>query len=200
MGRVVAARPIPDRSDMTTRRRSAAAKPPSKNALIWGSLFVLVGSVLLLLGGWSAKLGLETNNWPRVAATIVETKISVSEDHSGDSHHTSRHDSLYLTVAYAYEVGGRQYAAGGLERGALGSGSEYPVRKLWGTLQEGRKVTVAVNPDDPTEAYLVPGVSGFAYLLGGVGLTVFLIGALMLATYQARRNRNRRGAQRAGAL
>jgi hypothetical protein len=162
-------------------------KRPSKNALIWGSLFILIGTTLLLLGGWSAKLGFETTKWPQVVATIVDSKISIIQ-HAHDSSHQPR-DSLYLTVVYAYEVGGQAYTAGGLERGTLGNGNEYQVRKLWGTLIEGQKVTVAVNPDDPTDAYLVPGVSGVAYMLGGVGLTVFLIGLIMFATYRAGRNR-----------
>jgi hypothetical protein len=177
---------------MSSRSPSAAKQrrtAPSKNPLVWGTLFVLIGAMLLLVGGWSAMQGFETNNWPRVAATIVDSKVSVTEDNNHDSRHTSRHDSLYLAVAYVYEVGGQQYTAGGLERGTFGAGNEYPVRKLWGTPYEGQKVTAAVNPSDPSEAYLVPGVSGLAYLIVGVGLTFFLIGLMMFATYRAARRR-----------
>lgn len=170
------------RPSATKRRR----KPPSRNALIWGSVFALIGAVLLLLGGWSAKLGFETTRWPQVAATVVNSKISVIEDRNRNSRHQPR-DSLYLTVAYVYEFGGREYTAGGRERGVFGLENQAQTRTLEASLNPGLKVTVAVNPDDPAEAYLAPGVSSMAYLLGGVGLTVFLIGMMMFASYRAGR-------------
>ena len=76
---------------------------------------------------------------------------------------------------------------GGGERGVFGLENQAQTRTLEASLNPGLKVTVAVNPDDPAEAYLAPGVSSMAYLLGGVGLTVFLIGMMMFASYRAGR-------------
>ena len=92
-----------------------------------------------------------------------------------------------MTVAYSYAFAGQDYEAGGLERGALGSGDEYSVRQRWGTLSVGQKVAVAVNPADPAEAYLVPGVSRLAYILGAPGLALVLFGAMFLSSYRAAR-------------
>ncbi len=161
-------------------------KPPSKNALVWGSVFVFIGAVLLLLGGWSAKLGFETTKWPQVAAAVVDTKVSVSEDRNHDSRHEPR-DSLVLTIAYVYDFGGREYTASGRERGVLGLENQAQTRKLTASLFPGARVTVAVNPDDPAEAYMAPGVSSLAYMSGGVGLVVLLIGMMFFATYRAAR-------------
>jgi Protein of unknown function (DUF3592) len=165
---------------------------PSKNGLIGGLIFTAVGTALFLLGGWSAKLGFETTQWPQVPATIVKWNISVSErshSHKQDALFQNRRESLYLDTAYVYQVGGREYTAEGLQRGTLGSGKLAPVRKLWGTLNKGSQVKVAINPDDPSEAYLVPGISGLAYLIGGVGLAVNLIGMMMFASYRNGRKR-----------
>jgi len=169
------------------RASKSKREPPSKNGLVWGTLFFLIGVVLLSMGGWVWKLGFETTLWPQVPAVILDATISASQAADTDVHHTQRRETLSLSVSYRYEVAGQTYIGGGLERGTLSSSDVKPVSDRWGTLTPGQKVTVAVNPADPKESYLAPGVSRLAYILGGPGLAAMVFGVMFFGAYRKTR-------------
>jgi hypothetical protein len=164
-------------------------KSSSAAALIVGLVLVALGLGVLALGAWSAKLGMETEDWPKVQATITDAWYTVSrEHHRAGPVFGHRKDDEFLNIRYAYVVDGRDYVGSALERGGGFQNAGW-AREWQRTHSAGDQTTVVVNPADPTEAYLFPGVSTTAKLAGGVGLAFLVVGGWVLVAQARRRAR-----------
>jgi hypothetical protein len=177
-------------------------KSRSSAALIVGLVLVALGLCALGLGLWSAKLGLEAEDWPKVQATITDAWVTVSRDPQRvDSIFGHRQNDEFLNIRYTYVVDGRDYVGTSLERGGGFQNAAW-AREWRMSHRAGDQTTVAVNPDDPAEAYLFPGVSTTAKLAGGGGLAFLLVGGWVLIaetrrrTREARMSRNKFGSSR----
>jgi hypothetical protein len=172
-----------------TRKRS---KSTSAAALIIGFVLVGLGLGVLGLGAWSAKLGLETEGWPKVRATIADAWMTVSRNRDRVDSVLGHHkDDEFLNIRYAYVVDGRDYVGTSLERGGGFQNAAW-AREWRRNRHTGDLTTVAVNPDDPTEAYLFPGISTTAKLAGGLGLAFLVVGGWTLVAEARRRARQAR--------
>ena len=181
---------------MPQRPAPTQTKSTSAAALMVGLVLVAFGVGMLGLGAWSAKLGIEIEDWPKVQATIDEAWVTVSRDpHRAGSVFGHREHDEFLNIRYAYVVDGRDYIGGGIERGGGFQNAAW-TREWRESHHVGDQTTVVVNPDDPTEAYLFPGVSTTAKLAGGCGLAFLLLGGWALVVDGRRRAREARRAAR----
>src|SRR5437016_2902815 len=97
---------MPQRAASTRKR----TKSTPAAALIFGLVLVALGLGVLGLGVWSAKLGMETEDWPKVQATITNAWVTVSRDqHRAGSIFSHRKDDEFLNIRYAYVVDGQSY-------------------------------------------------------------------------------------------
>ena len=83
-----------------------------------------------------------------------------------------------FAVHYQYAVGGRDYVGGGIEPYDLGMQNSAGAAKMRERFPVGSTVPVAYNPNDPSEAYLMPGPSSFSLILLGIGMAFALMGGL----------------------
>lgn len=115
-------------------------------AVVLGSALFLMALALFAIGVWSRR-------WPKTTGTI---KISIHDrewegEKDGTSFTLKRADKLYL--AYAYELGGREYLASSIKpNGDFGGGAD---QSRW--YGEGKKVTVYFCPFRPQWCCLEPG-------------------------------------------
>ena len=83
-------------------------------------------------------------------------------------------------MSYDYQVAGRSYTG---NRISISDG-EYNIRdgavQAIRGLQEGQRLPVYYNPDDPSEAVLRPGATFASYALLAIPLGLFGLGILML--------------------
>jgi len=177
-------------------RRAASSRKLTKSSsaatLIVGLVLAALGLGVLGLGAWSAKLGVETEDWPKVQAAITDAWVTVSRDHDRVDSVFGRHkDDEFLNIRYAYVVDGQSYVGTSLERGGGFQNAAW-AREWRRSHHTGDQTTVAVNPADPTEAYLFPGVSTTAKLAGGFGLAFLALGGWVLFAEARRRARQAR--------
>lgn len=163
-----------------------------------------VGAGLAALGGHGLRLGWETARWPRVEAEIVSSDVTVRVNPSSSGTPTiglvaggRRDEFASYAASFRYSVDGVEHVAHGIERGDLGLQNSQLSRDLGLAHPIGSRAMVAVDPADPDDAYLVPGLSSAAKMVTGVGMALLLIGlwvravSRVPATSRARRRRRR---------
>lgn len=134
--------------------------------------FLLLGSGLLFLGSYWAVLGKRATTWERVEGTLLAMK---------ETHGSIKGRSVSgLSVTYAYEYHSKSYEGNRVGFGV--SGSDKLQRIQYGS--EHGSVLVWVNPEEPNQSVLVPGVmSGalvFITLGGGVVSVIVYVLCSML--------------------
>ena len=138
--------------------------------VVFFSIFLLVGLVVLYFFGSKAAGAMSARSWGAVPARVVSSGVRT---HSGE-------DTTYsVNVLYAYTVGGREYRANRYHfMGGSGGGYEGK-RDIVGQYPPGRTFTAYVNPADPTDAVIERGPTADMWLLllplvfaavGGVGV------------------------------
>lgn len=170
---------------------TADAERPPVRTRFWIFL-VGVGAGLAALGGHGLWLGWETTKWPRVEAEIVSSDVTVRVSTSSSGTPTGglfaggrRDEFASYAASFRYVVDGVEHVAHGIERGDLGLQNSQLSRDLGLAHPIGSRAMVAVDPDDPDHAYLVPGMSSAAKMVTGVGLALMLTGFWVRATSRA---------------
>ncbi len=155
---------------------------PPRRTRFWIFL-VGVGGVLSAVGGRAAWLGHETRSWPRVEAEIVDSRVTVRVDPSSRGTPTIgltssgiRDEFASYAANFVYTVDGVRHLGHGIERGDLGLQNSAKSRELGLAHPVGSKAMVAVDPNDPTVAYLVPGIASAAKMVTGLGVALVVIG------------------------
>lgn len=154
------------------RGKNRKGKPDYRMAWF---LFAL-GAVVFGLGAWGAVNGARTLKWPRVTAEIVDAKLTRHERETRDVQRPDRWTTF--DVHYLYRVDDKTYLGGGIEPYAFNMQNSAGAKKMADKYPVGSKAQVAYNPENVTEAYLMPGPSSFALILIGIGL-VFWLAALL---------------------
>jgi hypothetical protein len=109
-----------------------------------------MGLGIFVLGVGDIRDGRRSLHWPAVDGTVLSCRIS-------------RHllAPPRPEIRYGYAFGGSSYVSNRIWPGEILAimpvMSGRAAQKLAGRFPEGRKVTVRVNPADPTEAALIPG-------------------------------------------
>lgn len=155
---------------------------PPRRTRFWIFL-VGVGVALSAVGGRAAWRGHETRTWPRVEAEIVDSRVTVRVDPSsrntpaiGLTSSGIRDEFASYAANFVYTVDGVRHLGHGIERGDLGLQNSAKSRELGLAHPVGSKAMVAVDPNDPNVAYLVPGMASAAKLVTGVGLALIVAG------------------------
>lgn len=175
---------------------------PPRRTRFWIFL-VSVGVVLSVVGGRAAWLGYETRTWPRVEAEIVDSKVTIRVDPSSRGTPTIgltssgiRNEFASYGANFVYTVDGVRHLGHGIERGDLGLQNSAKSRELGLAHPVGSKAMVAVDPNDPTVAYLVPGIASAAKMVTALGVAAIAIGlwvrAVSVPGPNARPRRRRR--------
>jgi hypothetical protein len=114
--------------------------------------------------------------WPRAQAEIVDAKLTLHERETRDTHRPDRWHTF--DVHYLYRVDGKVYLGGGIEPYAAGMQNSAGAKKMAEAYPVGAKTTVAYNPADMNEAYLIPGPSSFSLVLLALGVIFWLVALL----------------------
>lgn len=171
---------------VTQRRRSTPLF-----LLLFALPFAGVG---IFMGGLMVRTLLKAQaveRWMDLPATVLEVDLK--------KHHGSDSTTYQVTARYRYEVNGQSHESTrvGLQGGSdnIGSWQQDQYRRLAPMLLQPGAVRCRVNPADPDEAYLIPGLrwgmvffhAGFALVFGGVGI------GLIIGTLRSWRRQQRGG-------
>lgn len=138
----------------------------------------------------------QTMSWSRTEGVIRSAEIIERYDATADS--GSRY--LYrLDLIYEYEVGGQTYTS---KRWRYGNKVESSRPSAFPDFEQGDKVDVYVDPDDPSEAVLVSGWSDFDRALflfvSQLNLPIFLVLVFMVVSRIRSKDRVNVPVRRAG--
>lgn len=146
-------------------------------ALVVGVVLLLVGLVVTPL--WSVPLlgkAMASRDWPEVACRVLSSRVGEHSDSDGTSYS--------VDIVYSYIYGGREYRSDRYELMGGSSSGRASKKRIVARYPPGATRTCRVNPDNPSEAILVPGfraiylVSLIPGVLGVVGIGI-LVGALV---------------------
>jgi len=160
---------------MARRRKKKTGKTGKPDMRMSYLLFGLA-AIAFAFGTWAAAQGAATLRWPRVSARIVDAKLTLHLRETRDRDQPDRRHTF--AVHYRYAVGGRDYFGSGIEPYDLGMQNSAGAVKMRERFPVGSTVQAAYNPNDPGEAYLMPGPSSFSLILMGVGAAFALMGGL----------------------
>jgi hypothetical protein len=135
------------------------------------AVFPLAGLVLIARALFNYRKAMKATTWPTVSGKIQRSLVVES----------GSEDKAYKPeIVYEYQVNGRYYVGDvwriGSEAYTAREKSEFAVAGY----PPGRPVTVYYNPDEPAEAVLEPGETGWSSAFAGA--VFFLIGLLALFT------------------
>jgi hypothetical protein len=136
---------------------------------------------VLTAAGVSTWQAWRTRHFRPVPGAIISRGVSSTNPRSASARKESQR-TRFLHLVYRYEVGGQTYDGDRIQAGTFGMASGDSLRKFGDRFGEGAQVPVFVDPDNPANAVLVPGLSSVAKMLyaisGLVGFGVFLLRAL----------------------
>jgi hypothetical protein len=135
--------------------------------------FLTVGALLLFFGVRSYQSAQESSGWPTSPGVVLSSSV--------DSHRSDDSTTYQAEVLYEYEVSGEKYSSNRIGYGDISTGSPAPAQDLVNQYPSGESVTVYVDPEDPSQSVLQPGVRGGTYFLPGMGLLFTLIGLILYA-------------------
>jgi hypothetical protein len=151
-------------------------KPQGKPDYRMAWFLAMLGVIAFGFGAWGAVNGARTLNWPRTEAEIVDAKLTRHERATRDVQRPDRWNTF--DVHYLYRVDGKIHLGGGIEPYAYNMQNSAGAKKMADAFPVGAKAPVAYNPDDPAEAYLMPGPSSFALILLVIGVVFWLVALL----------------------
>jgi hypothetical protein len=141
--------------------------------LTW--LFGVFGTAVFVLGAWTATKGWQTRQWPRAEAEIIDASLVRNERKAKDGTLEHRYS---FAVNYRYVVDGQTFIGHGTEPYDLGMQNSAGARTMSEDYPVGAKVQVWYRPENPAEAYLMPGPSSFSLILLGLGGIFWLVALL----------------------
>lgn len=153
-------------------------KPPTVSSLLIMTSFCLVVlaiGLVFFIGSWNAlKDGLASPGWTQTRGEIVSSRVS--ENRGSDNR-----DSTYSAdVKYTYRVEGKEYTSYNVQFGNAADSNANITEGIVRRFPAGSLVTVYYAPDNPSNAVLIPGLSGGAFIGLGIGGVISLIGGGLL--------------------
>ncbi|WP_188093642.1 DUF3592 domain-containing protein [Marinobacter salinexigens] len=153
--------------------------------IVFGLLFALPGLGILLAGpAHTLYTHFSTANWTRVAVTLDQVNLITST--SDDS------DTYSIKASYRYQFNGRSYSGSRVSydwgSDNIGDFHQNTLQKLRSAQARGQ-VTAWINPDNPTESYLVRDLRWKKLLFASVFGSVFSVAGLFVI-YMGTRKRS----------
>jgi len=150
--------------------------------LIAGLFFLILGLIFIALILQGSFKSAESENWPSIEGTILSSEISTRNELNSDTH---TRDYYYMSkVSYNYTLDGAVYTSTMIS--VINNNKEYVIESEAQAIIDnypiGKKVKVYYNPDNPSEAFLEPGMKDSGSVIcGTVGSVIFVIfGALIV--------------------
>jgi hypothetical protein len=139
----------------------------------FGLVFVAIGGVVGFFGIRTFQNAQASQTWPSVRGQVTESQVGT---------HDSDGTTMYsANVVYEYTVGGRQYINDRIRFGEGSSSNPRPAHNMVAEYPVGASVDVYYSPDDPLNAVLEPGASGFGvWALPGMGGCFALAGLMVV--------------------
>jgi hypothetical protein len=151
-------------------------KPQGKPDIRMAWFLAALGVIAFGFGVWGAYHGQQTTRWPRADAEIVDAKLTQHERETRDVQRPDRWTTF--DVHYLYRVEGKTYLGGGIEPYAFNMQNSAGAKKMAVQFPIGGRAPVVYNPENPAEAYLMPGPSSFSLLLLALGVVFWLVALL----------------------
>jgi len=128
------------------------------------SIFMIVGSWILLKGLTMCLKAHHSKAWDVVSCKIERSSIDEKKDSDGDS-------MFEANIGYQYMYGGEHYSGDRIYFGYAASSEQEDSSQLIAAFPEEREVKAYINPKNPKEAVLIPGIKRFALIRiwGGFG-------------------------------
>ncbi len=118
------------------------------------SIFIIVGASLCLKGIRSCLKAHNSMKWNPVVCKVLSSKIDEKRDSDGCS-------MFETIVSYHYHHNGNQYIGNKIYFGYESSSEKEDYEKIAKLLPEGKETTAYINPTNPNEAVLIPGIQRF---------------------------------------
>jgi hypothetical protein len=148
---------------------------------VLGVVWLLVAAI----AAYSSYQGLRSNGFTKVAGEVIDqnTTTSTRRRPGRTSRELRRHRSQYTTIGYVYEVGDTMYFSDRYQAGTFGLEQPRTPGGANARYRVGGPVEVFVDPNDPSNAVLEPGISGIARMLFVIlGILTFGLLVLRVAT------------------
>ncbi len=123
-----------------------------------------MGLMLLCFGVYFIVEAYSLSSWPKLQASVVNTKIKARIEDAGDA--LRRSLSYYPSITYRYEVNGTSYES---SRYRLGSEYNYfqdraDARKVADQFLAGSSLEIFYKPSDPSEAVIDNSITFAVYI------------------------------------
>jgi len=140
---------------------------------IFSLVFVLAGGATLFLWGIpTIQKAYASQSWPSVQGTITVSNLVTNTDSDGTTYKAD--------IGYNYIASEQTQSGTNVTFGAYSSSNASEMRSIVNRYPLGTSVKVYVDPKDPTNSVLEPGVSLGSFLAAGVGLLFFILGIVMV--------------------
>jgi len=128
------------------------------------SIFMIAGSWMLFKGMKNCLKAHHSKTWDVVSCRIDQSSIDEKKNSDGDSMFEAK-------IGYQYMYGSQQYSGDKIYFGYTSSSEQEDSSQLIAAFPEGKEVKVYINPKNPKEAVLIPGITRFALIgvWGGFG-------------------------------
>ncbi len=139
-------------------------------------MFTIAGAVLMIVGARNIQGAWESENWPHVDGTIIESKVGLHTSRSSNGRSST---SYSVDVGYSYTVEGKEFTGDRLRFGEMNSNKRRDANSKAKKFGEGKQVKVYYDPEEPAESVLEPGVHGSSWFLPIFGTVFFTVGTLL---------------------
>ena len=169
---------------------------------LMGSMFLLFGIVMLVVGGFNILGAQSSSSWPttegEVLTSVVEKKRTSSNRKKNkptrisvgpvgvSAGKPSEGYSYEAVVSYSYSVAGDDYVGKRIAFGAITKGGPGRAEAICERYPVGSQVKVYYDPDDAESATLEVGVQGQVFFIPGLGAFFLLAGAAILVIRRMR--------------
>jgi hypothetical protein len=131
----------------------------------------LVGIALSVFGGYNTVKLARAARWAQTAGVVESSKVVDVEESSGDGMASVQR----AEVTYVFRANGRQFESDALRVSGIGGQKHYFEPALAGRYPTGSAVRVAYDPDDPSDALLLPLQGGLRAHLEAVAGVIMVV-------------------------
>jgi len=150
----------------------------AKAVVLLFPLLVLMGTAILIYGGYMLHKSAQSSSWPSVDGVIRTVKIEEQTSNSGD-HGPSTTYAAGVTYDYAFD--GKTFSGNRIRMVRVFSSDQSYAMEDERRYPVGKTVKVFYSPTDPADSVLEPGVHPSSWFLPIVGAAFIVIPALMMS-------------------
>lgn len=141
--------------------------------ILFFSVFLIVGALVLMWGIASSRSALLSVRWPSVPGAVTISTIKSSRSSKGGT-------TYGADIHYTYAVSDNKYIGDKVTFGDISTSDSNDARQILNRYPVGKAVNVFYNPNNPAEAVLETGFTMGLLLPLGIGTIFTLVGGLML--------------------